>query len=79
MVTGLVWSDDHGHDPVQEDFAKTGRVGCCKVVGEGSEDDHKRLIMINHDDQGVGLEGPRGSRGGPLGLPYRVAGGNREV
>ena len=25
--------------------------------------------------QGVGLEGPRGSRGGPLGLPYRVAGG----
>ena len=53
LVTGLVWSDDHGHDPVQEDFAKTGRVGCCQVVGEGSEDNHKRLI--NHDDQGAGL------------------------
>ena len=53
---------------MQEDFAKTGRVGCCKVVGEGSEDDHKRLIMINHDDQGVGLEGPRGSRDRPLNI-----------
>ena len=45
---------------MQEDVAKTGKVGCCKVDGEGSEVDHKRLI--DYDGQGVGLEGPRESR-----------------
>ena len=47
---------------MQEDVAKTGKVGCCKVDGEGSEVDHKRLI--DHDGQGVGLwDYPIGSQG----------------
>ena len=43
-------------------YKKTGKVGCCKVDGEGSEVDHKRLI--DHDGQGVGLwDYPPGSQG----------------
>ena len=63
----VVWPDDHGHDPVQEGIAKTGRVGYCQsqVDAGGSEVDHPRLL--DHDGQGVSRQGPRRSMGGPAG------------
>ena len=61
----FVWPDDPG--PVQEDISKTGRVGCCQSQADagGSEVDHPRLL--DHDGQGVSLQGPRMSMGGPAG------------
>ena len=49
----VVWPDDHGHDPVQEGIAKTGRFGYCQsqVDAGGSEVDHPRLL--DHDGKGA--------------------------